>query len=274
MLRILLLILCVSQAGPALAMTPEEERRAIVTYYQKRFPALAPADYVNGAYALSEAAYDQWQEIEEFPPYEFAVEDGQALFEEPFANGHGYADCFESGGIGIRGNYPYFDDTIGEVITLELAINRCRQQNDESPLPYKGGDIAAISAYMAWTSRGKPVNVQVQGPAALAAYEAGKRFYLSKRGQLNFSCADCHMRNTGLFLRAEQLSPSLGHTTHFPVYRSKWGEIGTLHRRIAGCNRQVRAIPLPPQSEAYRNLEYFLSHMSNGLLLNGPGARK
>jgi sulfur-oxidizing protein SoxA len=31
---------------------------------------------------------------------------------------------------------------------------------------------------------------------------------------------------------------------------------------------------LEPQSESYRNLEYFLTYMSNGLELNGPASRK
>jgi sulfur-oxidizing protein SoxA len=40
------------------------------------------------------------------------------------------------------------------------------------------------------------------------------------------------------------------------------------------CNSQVRATPLDPQSESYRNLEYFLTYMANGLELNGPASRK
>jgi sulfur-oxidizing protein SoxA len=58
------------------------------------------------------------------------------------------------------------------------------------------------------------------------------------------------------------------------VYRSKWGTVGTLHRRFSGCNKQVRAKPFKAQGEEYRNLEYFLTAMSNGLNLNGPGSRK
>jgi sulfur-oxidizing protein SoxA len=75
-------------------------------------------------------------------------------------------------------------------------------------------------------------------------------------------------------VRSDVLSPALGHTTGWPVYRSKWGELGTLHRRFDGCNRQVRAKAFPAQGEEYRNLEYFLTHMSNGIEYNGPSARK
>jgi sulfur-oxidizing protein SoxA len=261
--------LSLAQAGP------EEDRQAFVKYFIERFPDTAYEDFVNGIYSIDPPSREQWKDIEEFPPYELALDAGKELFETPFANGKTYADCFASGGIGIRQNYPHFDSERGEVVTLELAINECREANGEKPLPYKKGDIAAISAYMAFTSRGNKLAIQIpDDPKALAAYESGKQFYYTKRGQLNFSCFDCHGGGSGLYVRADKLSPALGHPSHFPVYRSDWNELGTLHRRFGGCNEQVRAKAFPAQSPEYRNLEYFLTYMSNGLEVNGPGARK
>ena len=276
MKRIFLLFASLVFAVPgALLAGPETDREAFIKYFENRFPDVSLDAYVNGIYALDEASYEQWLQIEEFPPYELAIEDGEQLFNTPFANGKSYADCFDEGGIGIRQNYPYFDADRGEVITLEYAINLCREANGEEPLKYKKGKIAAISAYMAYTSRGKPFAMELpDDPRAMAAYESGKQYYYAKRGQLNFSCADCHVKNAGMQIRADRLSPALGHPTHFPVYRTKWGEMGTLHRRFDGCNKQVRAEPLPAQGEDYRNLEYFLTYMSNGMETNGPGARK
>jgi len=197
------------------------------------------------------------------------------LFNSPFANGKTYASCFENGGIGIRQNYPYFDTDRGEVITLELSINECREANGEKPLKWKRGPIADISAYMASTSTGNVFDIKIPNdPRALAAYERGKKHFYQKRGQLNMACADCHKFYSGNMVRADLLSPALGHLTHFPVYRSKWGGLGTTHRRYGGCNAQVRAKAYPAQSEEYRALEYFHTYMSNGLAVNGPGARK
>jgi sulfur-oxidizing protein SoxA len=197
------------------------------------------------------------------------------LFNKPFANGKTYASCFENGGIGIRQNYPYFDTDRGEVITLELAINECREANGEKKLKWKKGPIANISAYMAYTSRGNVFDIKIpDDPRAVAAYERGKKHFYQKRGQLNMACADCHKFYAGMKVRADLLSPALGQLTHFPVYRSKWGGIGTTHRRYGGCNKQVRAKDYPAQSEEYRALEYFHTYMSNGLAVNGPGARK
>jgi len=255
--------------------TPEEDRLAFIDYHKKRFPDVAVEDYVNGVYAIDKAAYEQWQQIEEFAPYELALAEGEELFDTPFANGKTYGDCFPNGGIGIRQDYPYFDTETGQVKTLELEINECREKNGEKPFGYKKGKMASLSAYMAYTSRGNKLNIVIpDDPRALEAYEKGKEYYYSKRGQLNFSCADCHIKSSSMMIRADKLSPALGHPTHFPVYRSKWDDMGTLHRRFDGCNNQVRATPLPAQSEEYRNLEYFLTYMSTGMVVNGPGARK
>lgn len=255
---------------------PESDRQALVRYFQDRFPEVQLQEFADGLYAFDEIAREQWLELEDFPPYEIAIEEGEEYFNTPFSNGQGYSDCFEQGGIGVRQDYPRFDVSLGKVVTLELAINQCREANGEDPLPYLEGELAAISAFMSWTSRGNTINVQIPDdePQALAAYEAGKQFYYSRRGQLNFSCDGCHMQSAGLSIRADTSSALLGHATHWPVYRSKWGNIGTLHKRFRECNIQVRAEPPEAQSEEFRNLEYFLTYMSNELKLNGPATRR
>jgi len=266
--------LCSAFIAPVHA-SPEDDLKAFRSYFEKRFPKVPFKEYGNGVYALDADARQQWEEIEEFPPYDLALEEGKKLFNTPFANGKTYASCFENGGEGIANRYPFFDKTAGKVVTLEAAINTCRESNGEKPLAYKKGALADISAYMHYTSRGKIINVEVPNdPRALAIYNAGKKEFFAKRGQLNMSCADCHVFNAGNRIRADLLSPALGHVTHFPVYRSKWGELGTLHRRYGGCNKQVRAKPYKAQGPEYTALEYFESYMSNGLEINGPGSRK
>ncbi len=255
--------------------TPQEDLEKFRSYFQKRFPGTPFNDFVNGVYSIDAASREQWEDIEEFPPYELNIEKGKTLFNKPFANGKTYASCFENGGDGIAHRYPFFDKASGKVITLEAAINACREANGEKPLKYQKGAIADISAYMHYTSRGKTINVEIpDDPRALEIYNQGKAHFYAKRGQLNMACADCHVYNSGNKIRADLLSPGLGQVTHFPVYRSKWGGLGTLHRRYGGCNKQVRAKAYKPQGPEYTALEYFHTYMSNGLEMNGPGARK
>jgi sulfur-oxidizing protein SoxA len=265
----------IAQAAPASdTPDPAADAKAFRDYFVKKFPAVKLDDFVNGPYSMNEDMRRQWQEKEEFPPYEFALEAGKEMFSTPFKNGKTYADCFENGGIGIRQNFPYFDGKQGEVVTLELAINRCRTANGEAPLSYVKDDMASLTAYMAFTSRGKPFDIKVPNdPRALAAYENGKRYFYTRRGQLNFSCASCHVQSPGERLRAEILAPALGILNAMPIYRSEWAGMGTISRRFITCNSQTRAVPEEAQSEDYRDLEYFLSYVSNGLPISGPGAR-
>ncbi len=252
--------------------SPEQDRKAFVDYFKGRFPNVEFNDFSNGVYAIDAQSRAQWEDIEEFPPYEESIERGVLLYNTAFTNGKGYFDCFGDGAV--KHQYPFFDEEIQEVITLEYDINRCRIANNEKPLKWERHDLAFISAYMAYQSRGKKIDVKVKGKDALAAYEAGKKFYYSKRGYLNNSCATCHVQGAGLRVRSEVLHPALGETTNWPNYRLKWGHIATLHKRIRACHRDQGTRNLKAQSISYRNVEYFMTYMGNGLPINGPGVRK
>ncbi len=271
-----LTFLCLQLLIGTIWATPATDRQKIRAYYQQLFPQLTLADYADGVYAIDPIAKSSWLAIEEFPPYEIALEQGKTLFKQAFTNGKHYADCFPNQGIAIAQNYPYWDTATQSIITLASAINNCRRQNQMPPLSYGAGEITQIMAYMAYTSRGKRIQTDIpaQSSAALAAYEQGKAYFYKRRGQLNFSCASCHIDNAGKYIRSEMLSPALGHTTHWPAYRLNTGEMSTLHRRFEVCNELIRAKVDPAQSKALRQLEYFLSYMANGLPLNGPATRK
>ena len=134
--------------------------------------------------------------------------------------------------------------------------------------------MAALTAYMAFTSRGKPMDIKIPNdPRALAAYKKGKEYFYTRRGQFNMSCASCHVQSPGNHIRTEMLAPALGIMNALPIYRSEWGSMGSTSRRLTTCNSQIRGVPLKPEAEEYRDVEYFLSYMANGLPISGPGAR-
>ncbi|HVC58877.1 MAG TPA: sulfur oxidation c-type cytochrome SoxA [Acetobacteraceae bacterium] len=277
MKRLLILLLAALLLRPALAaerVDPAADLKAFQTYFHARFPHVPPADFVNGPYAMDAGMRAQWQQIMQFPPYQFALDHGKELFAAAFPNGHHYADCLPHGGIGIAQNYPRFDPKTGRVVTLEIALNRCRVVNGLKKLKLTTGDMDDLMAYLTDRSHGRPVAVVVpDDPRARAAYERGKEYFYARRGQLNFSCASCHMQGAGRHLRGDVLAPALGLIASFPIYRSAWGSMGTVVRRFIGCNKQVRAVPQRADSEDYRDLEYFLAYMSDGLPVAGPGAR-
>jgi sulfur-oxidizing protein SoxA len=261
-------------AAAADSIDPDADFKAFRDYFTQKFPNVPLNDFVNGPYSMDAELRKQWEAIDDFPPYDFAIDRGKAMFATPFKNGKTYGDCFPDKGIGVRQNYPYFDLKTGEVITLELALNRCREANGEEPYSYVKDEMASLTAYMAFTSRGKPFDIKIPNdPRALAAYQKGEEYFYGRRGQLNFSCASCHVQNPGNHIRTEVLAPALGIVAAMPIYRSEWNGMGTMSRRLVTCNSQVRGVPLKPQDEDYRDVEYFLSYMSNGLPVSGPGAR-
>ncbi len=260
---------------------PAEEMAAFQDHFKTTFKDVPFEDFKNGAYALDANLKAQWEEMESsFPPYEPDIDAGKEIWETPFKNGKTYADCM--GDIkSIRTKYPYYDAEKDTIMTAETALNDCKKAGDGEgfvdkegkPLLNKG-KIAQLMAYIAMENRGSKINVATPEGKAVDWYEKGKNYYYSKRGQLNMSCADCHTNNVGKMIRADLLSPAVGHVTHWPTYRSADGEITTLHNRFMGCNTMVRAANEPAQSDTYKALEYFLTYVSNGLEWNGPGSRK
>ena len=254
--------------------TPEQDRQALIKHYTQKYPNIKIDDYVYGALAFDADSKAQYDSIMEFPPYESVIEAGRKMWETPFKNGKRYADCFPNGGKQIAGNYPMFDEAKGKVVTLQDALNNCRVANGEEALKVNDmKTMGTLTSYMRTLSDGMLMNVKVEGPKAMAAYEHGKKTFFSRKGQLNFACANCHVQNGGTRLRSELISPVIGHAVHWPVFRAG-DNLVTLQQRYQGCFQQVRAVPPPQGGETMNNLEYFHSALSNGLPMKASVFRK
>ena len=276
MKKTLLVALTVGVTAAATTVTaanvdPEQSRQQLVDYFKAKNPNIKFEDYKNGAYNYSADKKAQWEAAEEFPPYLDAVDAGEALYNKDQAV---YDKCFGSDVAKVRVNYPRFNEKTQQVETLEQQINKCRTDAGLKAFKWKKGDIARLSAFYAYNARGQKIDVKIESDGARKAFEDGQAFYIKPVGQLNLSCAKCHTYNSGRKARANILSPNLGHTSHFPVFRAKWQNLGTLHRRYGGCNKNMRAKPAKAQSETYRNLEFFQAYMSNGIEIDGPGYRE
>ncbi len=260
-------------AATALA-TPEQDRQEFVKSYTQKYPNIKVDDYVYGALAFDEDSRSQYNSIMEFPPFESDIDKGRKMWETAFKNGSKYAACFPNDGKQIAGNYPQFDEAKSRVVTLHDVINACRTANGEEV--YKVNDMktmGTLTAYMRTLSDGMLMNVKVEGPKAMAAYEDGKKTFFTRKGQLNFACASCHVQNAGTRLRSELISPAVGHAVHWPVFRGG-DSLTTLQQRYEGCYKQVRAVPPPQGGEIMNNLEYFHSSLSNGLPMKASVFRK
>jgi len=229
-------------------------------------------DFAEGVGAWHKPTKEQIAEMNEFPPYEIQVDEGEELWNKPFANGKSYKDCF--GEAGVQNKYPMFDTKRNEVVTIDQAVNECRVTNGEKPLKYKKEGLESIVGYMAKESRGKMIDVQIPTKEAQEAYERGKLNFYSQKGYFNMSCAECHISGSGQRVREEKLSTTLGAATHFPVYRIKNQRLLTMQERLSGCWRDMGTEAPKEGSQELKELEYFMYYMSNGFALNGPDTRK
>ena len=246
-------------------------------FFLKRFPGLVPGDFVDGVNALPQYAHRRANRelLMEFPPYEPEMEKAAEEWDTPFANGKGFKDC----DLAPANIYPVYDAASDDLRTLVGDLNACLKANAEKPIKnVKRGKMARLIAHYRVQFNGEPMAVDFSEAGAQAWYEKGRQFYWAKRGQLNFSCADCHVHNSGNAVRGDILSPGLGHGVGFPVYRTKWSlsgkPWGTMHRRYGGCNKQVRASPFKAQGVEYKALEYYEAVMNTGIPLKVPSQRQ
>ena len=231
-------------------------------------------DFAIGTYAYSKDAKSQYEAIKEMPPYEDGIEKGEELYNKKFANGNSLATCFPDTTVG--GMYPYFDEKKKDVVSLTSAVNDCLRANGEKEWNTQKGDMANFQAFLAFSTQeaGKNFDIKIQSEAAKKAYENGKEYYYTQKGYLKLSCAECHIQGAGQRVRNEKLSPLTGQITHFPVFRLKWDELGTLERRISGCVLDQGQVPPKDESTQMKELLYFLAYMSNGMAVDGPDVRK
>ncbi|GAN76749.1 sulfur oxidation c-type cytochrome SoxA [Acidisphaera rubrifaciens] len=261
--------------GGQATVDPAADAAAMRAYFHTRFPALSLRDYADGPYALDAGMRKQLQDLMQFPPTTFALEDGAKRFAETFGDGATYATCFPGIGQGIAQDYPRFDAKRGGVETLAMAVNDCRAAHHAAPLPVDGEAMADLLAQIGKLSDGKPMAVTVpDDPHARAVYARGRAvFDDAKRGTVGMSCADCHVAGAGPGPDRATRAPALGITAGFPAYSTGAGRMLTAEARIAGCDRGLHVAPYAGMAADHLAIAYYLAAVSRGVPVAAPGVR-
>jgi sulfur-oxidizing protein SoxA len=202
------------------------------------------------------------------------VDDGEAAWRRAPAPGvpacegcHGGIDAMR----GVAARLPAVGPD-GALENLEGRINRCRTRHQgQPPFAHEGEPLLALTAAIAQRSRGLPMAVAVDGPAA-RFLEQGRRAWETRQGQLNLACTQCHDAHAGRRLRGDTISSGLG--TGYPAYRLEWNALGSLHRRLRACQLGLRAEQSAPGSPELLAIELFLAHRARGLPVEAPGLRR
>ncbi|MFN4203029.1 MAG: sulfur oxidation c-type cytochrome SoxA [Tabrizicola sp.] len=202
------------------------------------------------------------------------VDRGLDMWNSPIGkNGESCAGCHQGpeSMAGLRAVTPRVDAKTGALMTVENYIDKCvTERMGLESWKWTGDEMKDMLALISMQSRGMPVNVAIDGPAA-PFWEKGKEIYYTRFGQLEMSCASCHEDNQGKFIRADHLSQ--GQINGFPTYRLKDAGILSAQQRFVGCVRDTRAETFKPNSDEFKALELFVASRGNGLSVEGVAVR-
>jgi len=263
-------------ATTSIVAAKEKKKPWEVTKVQVKAPKGSPLDYLASGYWFRTKKTQSLQNDDFENPGFLWVEQGKTLWSKVDGKaGKSCASCHQKAektmkGVGAR--YPVYFPKWKKMMAIQHRVNYCRENNMKAKKwKWESGQMLGMATYIRNQSRGMAVAVKVDG-SAKKFFEAGKKFYYQRRGQLDMSCAGCHQQNFGKRIRADLLSQ--GHSNGFPTYRLKWQKIGSLHRRFRGCNSQVRAKPYKRGSAEYTNLELYLAWRGLGLKIETPAVRQ
>ena len=227
----------------------------------------------QSSYELMSAENKAMQDDPSLNPAMFWVGDGEALWQQKIGSQNkACSSCHGDVKKSMRGVATQFPKVIkGKLQTLEGQINQCRVSNQSStPLAYESKDLLALTALIAFQSKGLPISVS-ETPANTSFLKKGRESFNEHMGQLNLSCAQCHEDRAGLKLGGS-LIPQ-GHPNAYPIYRLEWQTLGSLQRRLRNCMSGVRAQQFEYGSPEMAQLELFLMWRARGMPLESPGVR-
>jgi L-cysteine S-thiosulfotransferase len=217
----------------------------------------------------------QKQQADEFAnPGMLWVTRGEALWSQPRGEAKAScASCHDTASMrGVSARYPRHDEALGRVVTLDQRVNACSIGKQRAPaLAWESDELLALTTFVARQSHGMPINVSIDGKAR-PAFEAGRKLYHQRIGQLHLACTNCHDANWGKTLLAETVSQ--GHPDGWPAYRLEWQALGSLQRRLRACFYGVRAEMPAYGSDDFTALELYLAWRAQGLPRSAPGVRR
>jgi L-cysteine S-thiosulfotransferase len=235
--------------------------------------ANAAAPSQQSSYELMSPENKAMQDDPSLNPAMFWVGDGESLWQQKLGpQNKSCSSCHADAKKSMRGVATQFPKVIkGKLQTLEGQINQCRLgAQSASALAYESKDLLALTAYIAYQSKGMPISVS-ENPANASDMKKGRKAFNERMGQLNLSCAQCHEDRAGLKLGGS-LIPQ-GHPNAYPIYRLEWQTLGSLQRRLRNCMSGVRAQQFEYGSPEMAQLELFLMWRAKGLPLESPGVR-
>ncbi len=171
----------------------------------------------------------------------------------------------------VAASYPKWDPKLGKPVNVEQRINICRTNEMKAePWKFNTEPLTAMTTFVKTQGKSQPVSVKIDGPMA-SWFEKGKALFYQRTGQLDMSCASCHEKHFGQYLRSDYVSQ--GQINGFPTYRLAAQNMVPVHQRFYGCMFDIRAEPYAPLSDEFLALELYIAYRGTGLAVETPAVR-
>lgn len=244
----------VRTAAPAHLAEAEPEIYSGWLYRDPSTQAMEADDFENPAISFVDEGLTEWDTV--------YGSEGKSC-----ASCHG--DISESM-AGVRAKMPKVAKN-GELWILENYVNNClTTRMGAEAWNIDKGPMKNLIAAVSMQSRGMPMNVAIDGPAA-PFWQQGHDMYYTRYGDLQLACASCHEENANNHIRGDHLSQ--GQLVGFPTYRLKKGGLVSIQNRLAGCMRDTRAEIYAKGSDEFKALELYVASRGNGLSVEGVSVR-
>jgi sulfur-oxidizing protein SoxA len=208
-------------------------------------------------------------------PGMMAVDAGEIQFSTTGKNGKSCASCHGDGGSKLDtkhiARYPVYSAELKKPVTLRGQILICQNERiGGPPMKYASQEALQLEAFVRRLALGETIDVDVSGDMS-PYYDAGKKLFRTRWGQVDIACHQCHVYHAGRTFRGQILTQ--GQSNGFPGYRYTAGKVVGTHERITGCLNNLRAEPYPIGSDEYINFEVYMNARGNGLKIETPGIR-
>jgi len=215
-------------------------------------------------------------------PAALLAERAEALWTREGAQRASCATCHgadpERAMAGKATRFPRYVERYGRVVSLEDFLSAHGPEAGGIDLPVEGADNLRLAMLVKMQSSGQSLNLDLDDPRTRLAWERGRQTFHKRIGQRNHACADCHSpeQARGRWLGGRYLGRadvSLGLTRTYPAWRTSFGEVWSLRRRIQWCMLPHGANNLAADAVEYADLELYMASFDQGKPLNAPGLK-
>ncbi len=167
----------------------------LITVYLLFITNTAFAELLSGYHFLSTQAQQMQDDDFQNPGYEL-IEQGQQIFNQSSDNDLSCSSCHALDGQQLNpasiAQYPKYSIKLQQVLTLRDQIQVCWSDKlGNFPLLYDDPKLLALETLVRNRASGEKVNVDIGG-AMKPFYDAGKKLYFTRFGQMEMTCAQCH----------------------------------------------------------------------------------